>query len=113
MVELYVRPSVLLLTVPPVPIPPSRVSMDEWSSWPMTRPKVLARTYDLNVARANLGAIIRDMLEFQKKHGAAAMGPDYLDAAQAIYAQYRDWMGSLEPRLQSCELASQQHLLLQ
>jgi len=112
-VELYVRPSTLLLSEPPVPMPSSRDSTDEWSPWPVTRPKVLAQTDKLNMARARLGVIIRDMLELQRRHGAVAMDTEYLDAAQTMYARYQDWMNFLEPTIQTCELASQQHILLQ
>lgn len=86
--------------------------MDEWSPWPMTRPRLMAHTYESNIARARLWAIVRDMLDFQKKQGAAAMDTQYLDAVQAIYARYQDWMGSLDQRLRSRELVPQQHILL-
>jgi hypothetical protein len=80
----------------------------------MTRPKLRARTCELELARARLGVIIRDMLELQKKHGAAAAGDrQYLEAAQAIHARYQDWMHSLEPWLRSCKIASQQQIITQ
>ena len=88
--------------------------MDEWSPWPLSRPKLRARTYELETARARLGVTVRDMLELQKKHGAAAAGDSqYLNAAQALYARYQDWMSSLDPLLQSCEFASQQQIIAQ
>ena len=80
----------------------------------MTRPKLRARTYELEEARARFLFIVRDMLELQNKHGAAAArDSQYLEAAQAIHARYQDWTSSLEPWLQSCELASQQQIVLQ
>jgi len=79
----------------------------------MARPKVKAHTYELDVARARLWAIIRDMLEVQRQHGAAAQDTQYLDAAKVLYSRYQDWMRSLDPWLQSCELTSQQQILTQ
>jgi hypothetical protein len=79
----------------------------------MTRPKVKAQTHQLNLARAQLGVIMRDMLELQRRHATAAVDEQYLDRAQTMYARYQDWMNSLESTLRSCELASQQHILLQ
>ena len=73
----------------------------------------MAQTYQLNLARAQLGVIMRDMLEVQRRHGTAAVDEQYLDVAQTMYARYQDWMNSLEPTLRSCELVSQQHILLQ
>jgi len=113
MVELYVRPSTLLLKEPPVSMPAFGAGTDEWSPWPMKRPRILARTNKLNVARARLGVIIRDMLELQQKHGTTALKTQYLSGASAIYARFQDWMHSLEHKLQSCELATQQLILLQ
>lgn len=108
----YVKTLPLLLTEPPVPVPAVGAGMDEWSPWPMTRPNLMARTYESNMARAQLWAIVRDMLDFQKKHGAPATDTQYLDAVQAIYARYQDWTSSLDQRLRSCELPPQQHILL-
>lgn len=113
LVELYVRPSTLLLTTPPVPLPSLRVGVDKWSPWPMTTVKLQARTDDLNMARAELGVIIREMLEFQQKHGAAAINEQYINAAHSLHTRYQDWKSSLKHGLQSCDFASQQHILLQ
>lgn len=113
LVELYVRPSTLLLTTPPLPLPSLRVGVDEWSPWPMTTVKLQARTDDLNMARAKLGIIMRDMLEFQQKHEAAAMNEQYMTAVHSLHIRYQDWMSSLKHGLQSCDVASQQHILLQ
>jgi len=96
-----------------MPMPPLGAGTDEWSPWPMTRPQILAHPDKLNIARARLGVIIRDMLELQKKHGTADLDPRYLSGALAMYARFQDWMHSLEQKLQSCELATQQHILLQ
>jgi hypothetical protein len=80
----------------------------------MTKPNLKARTCELEMARARFWVIVRDMLELQKKHGVAVAGnSEYLEAAQAIYARYQDWMSSLEPWLRSCEIASQQQILTQ
>jgi hypothetical protein len=112
-VELYVRPSTLLLSVPPVPRPCLRVGTDEWSPWPMTRPRLSAHTDEIMVARAKLDLIIRDMLELQQKLGNTRIDESYLRASQSLHRRYKDWMESLEYGLQSCEIASQQHILLQ
>lgn len=69
--ELYLRSSALLLLEPPVPLPSLYFGTDEWSPWPMTRPKIVARQYELDIARAQLGVIIRDMLDFQTANGAS------------------------------------------
>lgn len=73
----------------------------------------MARTYELDLARNRLWAIIRDMLEFQQKHGGAARDAQYLDAVQVLHARYQDWMSSLDPWLQSDKLVSQQQILTQ
>lgn len=65
------------------------------------------------MARAQLGMIVRDMLELQRKQGSAAMDEQYLDAAIALHQRYQEWMDSLDFGLQSCELVSQQHIMLQ
>jgi len=79
----------------------------------MTRPKIVARAYELDIARAQLGVIIRDMLDFQTERRSATRGTEYLSSAGEIYARYQNWMSSLGHRIQSCELASQQQILLQ
>lgn len=79
----------------------------------MTTVKLQARTDELNIARAELGVIMRDMLELQQKHGTAAMVAQYTNAAQLLHTRYQDWIGSLQRGLKSCEVASQQHILLQ
>jgi hypothetical protein len=112
-VELYVRPSALLLTVPPVPTPCLRVGTDEWSPWPMVRPKLPAYTDEIIVARARLNVVVRDMLQLQQELGTGLIDESYLQASQLLHGRYQDWMSSLEHRLQSCEIASQQHILLQ
>jgi hypothetical protein len=111
--ELCVRPSPLILTAPPVAIPSPRVGKEEWSPWPLTRPNLPPYTDETIVARARLGAIMRDMAELQRKHVAAAMDGQYLEALPSMYRRYQDWMNSLEYGLQYCEFASQQQLLLQ
>lgn len=108
LVELYVRPSTLLLTTPPVPLPSLRVgSKDEWSPWPMTTLKLPARTDELNMARAKLGILVREMLELQQ-----TVDEQYLTKAQSLHQRYQDWCDSLEYGLQSTDFASQQHILL-
>lgn len=113
MTELYLRPMTLLVTVPPVPLPFSRSGTDEWSPWPMQTPNLQAHTYEINVARTRLGAIIRKMLELQQKYGNGPMDVQYLNEARSLHAQYQQWLDTLEPDLRSCERASQQHILLQ
>jgi hypothetical protein len=112
-VEFYNRPSTLLLTVPPVPMPDMRAGMDVWTPWPMIRPNVKAHTYELDLARARLWAIIRDMLEFQSQHGAAVRDAKYLDAVEVLYSRYQAWMSSLVLSLRSSYLQSQQQILTQ
>lgn len=112
-IELYVRPSILQLTTPPVQMPSLRAGADEWSPWPMTRPNFAAHTDELNVARSRLGNIIRDMLELQRQHGAGAIDESYLGATQSLHRRYQDWLESLEYGLESCTSAPQQHILLQ
>jgi hypothetical protein len=79
----------------------------------MIRPKVSAHIDEIITARARLDVIVRDMLELQQKLGTVCIDESYLQASRSLYNQYQDWMSSLEPRLQSCEIASQQHILLQ
>jgi hypothetical protein len=112
-VELYVRPSALLLIVPPVSMPRLRVGTDEWLPWPMTRPKVSAHTDEIMAARARLDVVVRDMVKLQQKLRTACIDESYLQASHSLHNRYQDWMSSLEPRLQTCEIASQQHILLQ
>lgn len=111
--ELSMRSSTLLVSEPPFSLRSLPFGADEWLPWPMTTPKVVAYTYELDIARAQLGVIIRDMLEFQAKHRSAARHTEYLDSAEVIHARYRNWESSLSHQLQSCELASQQQILLQ
>jgi hypothetical protein len=111
--KLYVRPSALSLTAPPVPTPSLRVGTDEWTPWPMVRPKLSAHTDEMIAARARLDFIICDMLELQQKFATARIDEMYLQASVSLHERYQDWMGSLEHGLQPCGLASQHHILLQ
>lgn len=104
MVELYVRPSTLVLTTPPAPLPSTRAGVDIWSPWPMTTPRLSARTDELNMARAELGVIMRDMLGLQQQHGTAAMDSQYTNAARFLHTRYQDWMGSLQHGLHLARL---------
>lgn len=79
----------------------------------MTRPRLSAHTDEIMAARAELSLIIRDMLELQQKLRDTRIDESYLQASQLLHRRYKDWMGSLEYGLQSCEMASQQHILLQ
>ena len=79
----------------------------------MIRPNVKAHTYELDLARARLWAIIRDMLEFQSQHGAAVRDAKYLDAVEVLYSRYQAWMSSLDLSLRSSYLQSQQQILTQ
>ncbi|KAI6808850.1 hypothetical protein KC340_g18296 [Hortaea werneckii] len=112
MTELYIRPMHLLVTVPPVPMPVPPIVRDEWSPWPMRTPNLQAHTYEIQAARTRLGAIIREMLQLQRKCGNAPMDVEYLSEAQSLHVRYQEWLNTLEPCLRSCERASQQHILL-
>jgi hypothetical protein len=107
------RPSTLLLTLPPVPPPYLRVGTDEWSPWPMTQLKLAAHTDEIGAANVQLDAIIRDMLNLQREVGSADIDESYLQASLSLHRRYQHWMDSLEYGLQSCGIASQQHILLQ
>lgn len=89
-----------------------RVGKDDWSPWPLTRPNLPAHTDEIIMARAQLGVIMRDMAELQRKHGTTAMDKRYVNALTSMHRRYQDWMNSLEYGLQSCEFASQQLLLI-
>lgn len=89
-----------------------RVGKDDWSPWPLTRPNLTAHTDEIIMARAQLGVIMRDMAELQRKHGTTAMDKRYVNALTSMHRRYQDWMNSLEYGLQSCEFASQQLLLI-
>jgi hypothetical protein len=79
----------------------------------MVRPKLPAYTDEIIVARARLNVVVRDMLQLQQELGTGLIDESYLQASQLLHGRYQDWMSSLEHRLQSCEIASQQHILLQ
>lgn len=95
-------------------MPSLRVGLDEWSPWPLTRPKLLAHTDEIIMARARLDVIIRDMIDLQQKYVTTAMDERYLDVVPVMHKHYQDWMISLRQGLQLSEnsSASQQHILL-